>query len=75
MFDWNDLRFFLALQRAGNLSAAARQLRVNQTTVGRRLEALEDSAREASSPPPGYRPVRSLNWGTASPRWWKTPAP
>lgn len=43
MFDWNDLRFFLAVQRAGNLSAAARQLRVNQTTVGRRLEALEAS--------------------------------
>lgn len=43
MFDWNDLRFFLAVQRAGNLSAAARQLRVNQTTVGRGLEALEAS--------------------------------
>ena len=39
--DWNDLRFFLAATRAGSLSGAARLLGVDQTTVGRRLAALE----------------------------------
>src|SRR5690242_13172546 len=38
---WDDLRYFLALHRTGSLSGAARQLRVNQTTVGRRIRALE----------------------------------
>lgn len=41
--DWNDLRFALAISRAGSLSGAAQALRVHQTTVGRRLSALEDS--------------------------------
>lgn len=39
--DWNDLRYLLALREHGSLSAAARSLRVNQATVGRRLAALE----------------------------------
>ncbi|QSQ18762.1 LysR family transcriptional regulator [Pyxidicoccus parkwayensis] len=43
MFDWSDLRVFLAIQRTGSLSAAARTLRVNQTTVGRRLAELEQA--------------------------------
>jgi len=41
--DWNDLRYFLAIRRAGTLAGAARELRVDQTTVGRRLLALEDA--------------------------------
>jgi DNA-binding transcriptional LysR family regulator len=41
MFNWDDARYFLAIHRAGTLSAAGRQLRVNQSTVGRRLELLE----------------------------------
>jgi DNA-binding transcriptional LysR family regulator len=41
MIDWSDLRFLLAVQRAKTLSAAARKLGCDQTTVGRRLEALE----------------------------------
>jgi DNA-binding transcriptional LysR family regulator len=41
--DWNDLRYFLAIRRAGTLAGAARELRVDQTTVGRRLIALEDA--------------------------------
>ena len=41
MLDWDDLRFFLAVARTGSLSAAARQLRCTQTTVGRRLASLE----------------------------------
>jgi DNA-binding transcriptional LysR family regulator len=39
--EWTDLRFFLAAVRGGNLSAAARELGVNYTTVGRRLDALQ----------------------------------
>jgi DNA-binding transcriptional LysR family regulator len=41
MLDWDDLRFFLAVARTGSLSAAARELRCTQTTVGRRLVSLE----------------------------------
>ena len=41
MLDWDDLRFFQAVTRTGSLSAAARELRCTQTTVGRRLASLE----------------------------------
>lgn len=40
---WDDIRFFLAIHRAGSLSAAARPLKVTQPTCGRRLAALEAS--------------------------------
>lgn len=39
--NWDDVRIFLAVQRAGTLRAAAQQLAVDQTTVGRRLVGLE----------------------------------
>jgi DNA-binding transcriptional LysR family regulator len=39
--EWSDYRYFLAICRAGSLSGAARAMRVDQTTVGRRLAALE----------------------------------
>jgi DNA-binding transcriptional LysR family regulator len=41
MYDWSDVKFFLAVARGGSTLAAARVLRVNQTTVVRRIEALE----------------------------------
>lgn len=41
MADWNDVAIFLEVHRAGSLSAAARALRIDQTTAGRRLKALE----------------------------------
>lgn len=41
MFDWNDLRHFLAVARHGSTLAAAKVLRVSQSTVHRRLAALE----------------------------------
>jgi DNA-binding transcriptional LysR family regulator len=41
--DWDDLRFFLAVSAAGSLSAAARELNVNTTTVLRRIGNLEDA--------------------------------
>lgn len=39
--DWGDLRFFVELARSGSLSATARRLRVDHTTVARRIAALE----------------------------------
>ncbi len=41
MFDWEDLRHFVALAEAGTLSGAARRLRVDHATVGRRVASLE----------------------------------
>jgi DNA-binding transcriptional LysR family regulator len=41
MLDWNDLRYFVAVAREGSTLAAGRQLRVSQTTVARRIAALE----------------------------------
>ena len=38
---WDDLRHFLAVARAGQLARAAAQLGVDATTVGRRLRRLE----------------------------------
>ena len=40
-FNWDNLRFFLALVRAGNPNAAARLLHVDHNTVRRRVTALE----------------------------------
>jgi DNA-binding transcriptional LysR family regulator len=39
--DWDDTRFFLAIARAGSVSGAGRSLRVQQSTVSRRLAGLE----------------------------------
>ena len=39
--NWDDIRVFLAVRRAGTLRGASRELGVDQTTVGRRLAALE----------------------------------
>lgn len=56
MLDWDNLRFFLALARHGTLSGAAKVLRVSQTTVGRRLSALEATlaVRLLNRTPDGY---------------------
>lgn len=43
MFDWNDVQVFLAIARGGSLAAAARALKVNHSTVFRRLNAFEDA--------------------------------
>lgn len=41
--DWDDLRYFAELARTGSLSAAARALKVDHTTVARRVSSLEQS--------------------------------
>ncbi len=43
MLEWSDLRFLLEVARSGTLAAAARTLGVAETTVGRRIAALERS--------------------------------
>jgi DNA-binding transcriptional LysR family regulator len=40
---WDDVRFFLAVARDGSLSGAARTLKVEHSTVARRVGALEAS--------------------------------
>lgn len=41
MLEWSDLRYFLSVARTGSTVAAARELGVNQSTVQRRIAALE----------------------------------
>ncbi len=41
--DWDELRLFLAVARAGQFLAAARRLDVDQATVTRRIRSLEDA--------------------------------
>ncbi|MEP3245989.1 MAG: LysR family transcriptional regulator [Sneathiella sp.] len=42
MEDWDDYKFILALGRHGGLSAAARALHVNHSTVSRRIASAEE---------------------------------
>lgn len=41
VFNWDDVRFFLAVSREGTLAGAGGALRLDATTVGRRLGNLE----------------------------------
>jgi DNA-binding transcriptional LysR family regulator len=43
MYNWNDLRFLIAVASEGSTLAASRKLGVDQTTVARRIGALERS--------------------------------
>jgi DNA-binding transcriptional LysR family regulator len=40
-FDWDDIQAFLAISRAGRLTAAAQQMGVDHSTLSRRVTALE----------------------------------
>jgi DNA-binding transcriptional LysR family regulator len=42
-FDWNDIKYFLAVVRAGSTSGAGRNIGVSQSTIQRRIAALEAS--------------------------------
>jgi DNA-binding transcriptional LysR family regulator len=55
--DWDNLRYFLAVARAGKLTAAARRLGQDHTTVGRRIASLESAFRSKlfERRPEGYR--------------------
>jgi DNA-binding transcriptional LysR family regulator len=57
MFDWDDLKHFLAVARHGSTTAAARALELDQSTVQRRLAHLEKRIGQAlvERSPSGYR--------------------
>jgi DNA-binding transcriptional LysR family regulator len=59
MLDWDDLRFFINAVRAGNYTTAAERLKVNRTTVGRRIGSLETALGLSlfEQSPSGYRPT------------------
>ncbi len=56
MFNWDDVRYFLTLQRQATLAAAGAALKLDPTTVGRRLVKLEEElgARLFDRTPAGY---------------------
>jgi DNA-binding transcriptional LysR family regulator len=43
--NWDDVRLFLAVARAGQILAAARRLGINHATLGRRLTTMEQDLR------------------------------
>ena len=43
LLNWDDLRYVLAIHRCGTLTQAAVALKINPTTAGRRLAALEEA--------------------------------
>ena len=57
MFDWDDLRYFVAVARFGSTTAAGRALTVDQSTVQRRLAQLEQRLGQplVERHPAGYR--------------------
>lgn len=60
--DWDLYRAFLAVLECGSLSGAARRLGIAQPTVGRHIEALEQSlggARLFTRSPGGLRPTEA----------------
>lgn len=60
-FDWNDLRYFLAVAQAGTLTGAARRMGTDHATVSRRVGALERAigAKLFDRSPHGYFPTLS----------------
>lgn len=59
--DWDDLRVFITAVRAGSYTAAAPQLNMNRTTVGRRIGALEAALGTAlfRDTPFGFEPTQT----------------
>lgn len=59
MLSWDDLQFFLAVSREGQLSRAARILGTSHVTVSRRIDRLEQAlnTRLFERNPRGYQPT------------------
>lgn len=57
MFEWDDLKYFLAVARHGSTVAAAKALSLSQSTVHRRLKELERrlGCRLVLRSPTGYK--------------------
>src|SRR5215470_7156598 len=58
-WQWDDVRFFLAVVHAGSLSGAARVLGVGHVTVGRRVALLERrlGVKLLNQTPEGFSPT------------------
>jgi DNA-binding transcriptional LysR family regulator len=58
-FDWNDLKAFLAVMRTGRLTAAAKLMKIDHSTLGRRIVRLEEAlqTRLFDRLTVGYRPT------------------
>ncbi len=69
MFDWDDLKVFLAAHREGSIGRAAESLGVSGSTVSRRLTALEGSLGQSLfiRSPDGLKPTAagSRAWADA----------
>jgi DNA-binding transcriptional LysR family regulator len=63
-FDWNDLRAFLAVVRAGRLTAAAQTLHVDHSTLSRQIGRLEASLKTHlfERRPTGYTLTNAGEW-------------
>lgn len=59
--DWDDVRIFLSVAREESLSGAARRLRLDPATVGRRIQRLEAKidAQLFQKSPTGYQPTEA----------------
>ena len=62
--NWNDLYIFLTAVRSGSYSAAAKELGIDRTTVGRRVSALEKAigAELYRYTPAGPEPTKAGNF-------------
>lgn len=69
-FDWDDLRYVLAIAEGGSLTTAASALGVRHSTVLRRLDALEArlGARLFERHRQGYAPTQAGEWMAAQAR-------
>lgn len=58
--EWSDLKVFLAAVRTGSYTAAGRRLGINRTTVGRRIDTLENALGVSlfQHTPNGHAPTR-----------------
>ncbi|WP_170304604.1 LysR family transcriptional regulator [Croceicoccus estronivorus] len=58
--EWSDLKVFLAAVRTGSYTAAGRRLGINRTTVGRRIDSLENALGVSlfQQTPNGHAPTR-----------------
>jgi len=68
MFDWDDLRFFIAAARTGSLTSAARHLGVDAATVGRRISRLESTLKSTLL----VRSAGGLQLTSAGARLWES---
>ncbi len=57
MEDWDDIKYFLQVAKSGNVTAASAVLRVNHSTVSRRIRAFEEKhgVRLFERLPSGYK--------------------